>query len=243
MKQAAWLCWFILVLCVNSFSFIDTDTKPAIAIDSSNIELRQFSDDAITSYQDDEAYLYDRPPPKDEERYIQNFILWLLRSMGFAADSIGSVINLADAIIYGLISALLLYAVFKVFGMSPLSVFRRSSTKKVSGITSLKEDIREIDFNQLVNDAVSSGDYRFAIRYYYLWLLKTMDNKNIIIWQPDKTNRDYLKEINSKNKPSFIHITRVFEYVWYGENDIDHQHYTRYEQQFETIFSNLDTSK
>ena len=49
----------------------------------------------------------------------------------------------------------------------------------------------------LISEAESNNNYRLAIRYYYLWLLKGLSEKEIIDYDPEKTNSDYQYEIKT----------------------------------------------
>jgi hypothetical protein len=70
--------------------------------------------------------------------------------------------------------------------------------------------------------AAARGDYRQAIRYQYLYILHLMGEKRMVNLQPQKTNYQYLQEI--KQKPfagEFGTLTLQFEYVWYGEFNLN----------------------
>jgi hypothetical protein len=51
----------------------------------------------------------------------------------------------------------------------------------------------------------------------YLQNLKILTDKDLIAWQPNKTNRDYQYELIPALQQTFKHITDVFEYAWYGQ--------------------------
>jgi hypothetical protein len=54
--------------------------------------------------------------------------------------------------------------------------------------------------------------------------LKILADKNVIVWKSNKTNRDYVYEINRQDlQQLFKHITDVFEYAWYGHLAVDKQ--------------------
>lgn len=95
-------------------------------------------------------------------------------------------------------------------------------------VDDVEQLIQFADFEYLISDAEKMNNTRLSIRYYYLWLLKILKERNIIEWLPDKTNSDYIAEIKSREKRSqFQHLSYLYEYIWYGEFSInDHEYHT-----------------
>jgi hypothetical protein len=80
----------------------------------------------------------------------------------------------------------------------------------------------------LIGEAERDGNYRLAIRYYYLWLLKSLTNAEIIAYDVEKTNSDYFNEIASKPlKDEFSYTSYLYNYIWYGEFDVNEQQFTK----------------
>ena len=61
------------------------------------------------------------------------------------------------------------------------------------------ENIEDVDIESLLARAREEGNFKIAIRLYYLLLLKKLHTLNVIVWKKDKTNRDYLSELFSRN--------------------------------------------
>ncbi|WP_034671625.1 hypothetical protein [Epilithonimonas caeni] len=98
----------------------------------------------------------------------------------------------------------------------------------------LEENIHEINFPQSILKFEKQQDYRSAIRYHFLFALKKLSDKDLINWNPEKTNRDYLKELKDINlKENFSRIIYVYDYIWYGEFDAEEKDY----QYFKTYFN------
>ena len=72
------------------------------------------------------------------------------------------------------------------------------------GQTKETENIFEINFQQEIDKAVQAGNYRLAVRLLFLRLLKNLAEKNIIQYQQDRTNFDYLMQLGNSV------ITKVF---------------------------------
>lgn len=93
-----------------------------------------------------------------------------------------------------------------------------TSSKKIKVTENTEEDIHTIDFNTIINQAIQKENYKLAIRYYYLWLLKTFSDKGVIEWNIDKTNLDYITEIKDKEtQQQFKFLSYIYEYSWYGD--------------------------
>ena len=86
----------------------------------------------------------------------------------------------------------------------------------------------------LLSEAVKTRDYRLAIRYRYLQLLRYLSRSGRIDYHPEKTNWDYLAEISdSRLKVAFSKASRVYEYTWYGEQAVDQHGYEGIEHLFD----------
>lgn len=113
-----------------------------------------------------------------------------------------------------------------------------SSERKIKVINDVIENIHTIDFKTIINNALLNNNYRLAIRYYYLWLLKSLSDKGAIEWDIEKTNSDYLSEIQSEDlKKDFRFLSYVYEYSWYGEFEINDTDFSKTETAFLKLIS------
>ena len=105
------------------------------------------------------------------------------------------------------------------------------------------DDIGNIDIAGLLEQARRDGDFRLAVRLYYLGLLKKLNEMEKIVWKKDKTNRDYLGELFAKEfyYSQMRRLTLSYEAVWYGEHDLDPESFNRLSSQFELVFQELNT--
>jgi len=115
-------------------------------------------------------------------------------------------------------------------------LFGRKNRKINIRTQDLEENIHEINFPQTISQLEQQQDYRSAIRYHFLFALKKLSDKNLIHWNPEKTNRDYLRELKNENqKEDFRRIAYVYDYIWYGEfvtQEKDYQYYKTYFNKF-----------
>ena len=119
-----------------------------------------------------------------------------------------------------------------------------AKNREHSVILSEEENIiKNEDIQQLIKEAVAQKNYRLAIRYYYLGILKLLTEKDFIEWQLQKTNSDYLAEINNDDiKLNFSKITWLYDYIWYGDFAIDENGYSRAERSFLELQTKLGSN-
>jgi len=102
------------------------------------------------------------------------------------------------------------------------------------------EDIESVNLDALLEAALHDRRYRDAARYQYLRALQTLTEQGFIDWDKHKTNREYLAEVRRAGRPNlnapFADITRLFEWIWYGEFPVDEQRFALVRARFD-LFS------
>lgn len=124
---------------------------------------------------------------------------------------------------------------------SNASLFRRKSKTlaEAAGNESF-ENIFEINYQAEIDQAVQSGNYRLATRLLFLRLLKNLAEKNIIQYKQDRTNFDYLVQLNNTAYyKDFFRLARNYEYTWYGEFAISHDAFTTIKNDFDNFNNRL----
>lgn len=207
----------------NTFK-VDLVENDSLQIDTSSIEKRYFHNlkDTYTG----EDFIYERNI--ESSGWWTRFKHWLndwfkdlfnLKSQGQTSNITDIAIKIAGVIIF----ILVIYFIFKaVMNNEGSWVFGKSSDKNIIPVTDIETNIQTTDFRTLIATAESENNYRLAIRYYYLLLLKDLTNSEIIEYDVEKTNSDYQNEIiieDIKNK--FSYTSYLYNYIWYGEFDVD----------------------
>ena len=141
--------------------------------------------------------------------------------------------------LWGLAIFFVLFILYKLFLTEGAFTKRTTSSATTPEVT--EENISsESDFTALIRDAVKSGNYRLAVRYQYLQTLHKLANKNFVELATDKTNYQYVREItNQQYQNDFAALTLNYEYVWYGEFNIDENIYRKMEPGFVTFNNKL----
>lgn len=111
------------------------------------------------------------------------------------------------------------------------------SSKKNTEITTHEdfsvENIEQTDIESLITSAEKNGDYRLAIRFYHILVLKRLSLKNFIKLEEDKTNEEYFYEVKQQGfSNDFKFTSYLYDYIWYGEFPINLKQYQTAKENF-----------
>jgi len=103
------------------------------------------------------------------------------------------------------------------------------------------EIISKTELELRLEEAIANGDYRECVRIYFTFILKELIRKSWIFWKKEKTNYDYILEMQkTKNKHQFAECVRIYDLVWYGEYEIDEETYKLIHPALESYYKSLD---
>lgn len=211
-----------------------------LVIDNSKIEVKRPSESSIAKFKSDKNFIYDEAKSKNWWdafwEWIRNQLTQLLgtKAFGFFQTYLGYIIILAAIIIVIL--------VLNKSKMSGLFYYRKEN--KISGFREMEENINEIDFDALISGATARTEYRTAVRLYYLKTLKLLSDRRLIEWKINKTNHNYVKELNELElKKSFKELTYLFEWIWYGELHVERSLFEETRNNFMNFQNSLVTEK
>ena len=113
----------------------------------------------------------------------------------------------------------------------------------ITGRVNLKKEediVKSADISSLINEAIRDENYRLAVRYLYLKSLRLLDQKDHIQYRFQKTNEDYINEINEAEiKNQFTKITRLYDFIWYGDFDLSKSRFQKVKREFSQMENNL----
>lgn len=120
----------------------------------------------------------------------------------------------------------LVFVIMKLFGVEIRSLFTKAPAAIAIPFEVTEENIHELDLEGLIAQAAERNNFRLAVRYLYLKLLKQLSDSGLIEWKPGKTNRMYLHELDhNPMRRSFEYLTMQFEYIWYGDFEVNDNRY------------------
>ncbi|MFT4095374.1 MAG: hypothetical protein QM640_17235 [Niabella sp.] len=196
----------------NAFDRLDTAVLNPVS-------LRKLNKNYLERLKNDDAFAYVKngiPKPGSKKRKLPN-------SFQMEGVKIWLIIAIAAFIIF-----LIWY-----LSQNNLLLFRKKPASLQTRSDEEDKDIFSINYNDAIQKAITDRNYRLAIRLQYLQVLKTLTDRRIINYRPDKTNFEYLLQLKPTDYyTDFLNITRNYEYSWYGLFAIDEGRYNQIKTAF-----------
>lgn len=213
-----------------------------IRIDSSQVIQKKFDQKVLESFKTQDDFNYSIAP--NEANVFERIWAWLgrvvKRILSFIFDDIGPAVGVLAAIVKAIpwiVLGLLLFFILKFF----FKVNTRNATDVLETIPSIQltndeELINNMQLNELIAQAIQVKDYRLAVRFHYLLILQKLTDKELIVWQQEKTNEDFIREVAKlKIASDFIEITQLYDFVWYGNFEINEPEFLKATTLFNTL--------
>ncbi|PTX62036.1 hypothetical protein C8N46_103134 [Kordia periserrulae] len=224
-------------IAVAETTFIEQQTP--VQKDDSYVEPKKYDADFKERYASEE---FEYNQEQKEAGWLSNFGDWLEATVQDWFDfgtrkEASEFIQNALNIFYVIIIILVVFFIVKtMMNGEGRWVFGKRSDRRIIRHEDIDTNIHSADFNKLIQEATANGDYRLAIRYQYLNMLKQLSAAEIIAFDPEKTNLDYTYEIKEEAlREQFQYTSYVYNYVWYGEFDINQAQYEKAQESFTVV--------
>lgn len=172
-------------------------------LDSLSRGLNQHELDSIRQLKD---YDYNRVIEEQESPILESLGMALIMFFNFLFSTKGVI----------LLCFLLLIIVI-------IALRRRLSRRKIKVKPTAKEFPISINidnsFQELktqLQNSIQVKDYKLSIRFQFNIIIKLLENKKLIQFHIEKTNRNYLIELPKEYKEDFELAAKIFDYIWYG---------------------------
>jgi hypothetical protein len=249
----AWTNYILTLLVVLlSFGLLKSETGEEHV---PSLELRTLDSNAVDNLLMDDRYIFGREELMREKRLRQAdswFQRWIDKLTGASRKKAGKneayALTFIDylwmVIKYLLIVGAIVGIIYFMFKNQIQQVFRSQKDKSVKKVGQIQEDIRELDVEELLAEALKENDLKRAVRIQFLHVLKVLSTSGLITWKPHKTNRDYLYELKKKQLDrQFSEIAYTYEYVWYGDKQVSDSIYQETERIFRSFLAEVTQNK
>lgn len=178
---------------------------------------------------------------KVNKSFFQELLEWLSEKL-FGKNDYQTERTVRSMIIWTIVIICLIIIVWLLSKSEMAGLIRKKGKATSFNFTDITEDLTDINFQEKINHALQTGNLRLAVRWHYLKMLFNLDKHQQIEFAPHKTNIDYRHELSNKKEKShlkgFIDLSRIYEYVWYGQFSITENDYRNYEKEFDDYLKN-----
>ena len=215
------------------------DEKDSYAFpDSSEIITRSADTEELQRLKSDPALQYKEPPTIAESLW-DRFILWLRQLISSIFESAVTT-DWGRVLVYVVGLILLIVLIMAILRVNAFKIFSSGDGVSTYRYNALDDNIHDMDFDKLIDDAMSKKDYRLGVRLVFLYALKMLSDKDHIHWDHGKTNHDYMEELKmAELKPGFNDLNYYFEYAWYGNFNINAEMFNHVQDIFKTWRANI----
>ena len=219
-------------------------TEKDIVVDSATTELKPFAKNFKKKYTEKEFIYEFKTPEKNAWDRFKEWLSDFFKNLFSFTDN-KTATNFVD-ILLKVIAILIVVAVIYMIVKAIMNkegqwIFGKNSDRKIINYDEIEKNLHLVDFEKLIENSLKSDEKRLTIRYYYLWLLKKMSNNQIIEWDVEKTNSDYLYEIkNEAQKEDFAYLSYLYNNIWYGEFELDETTFTKAKNAFEKSIKTIN---
>ncbi|MEM9076667.1 MAG: hypothetical protein AAGC43_06495 [Bacteroidota bacterium] len=236
MKHLIFLFLLLLLPCLVLANLQQKDSLQLQYDKDSKLEERSITEDLSQKYQGDE-FNYEIKTGESQNLLLRA-LRWIFNGLGdiFGFDVSPNTLKVIQYFIYVLMGLLVIYLLVRFlvnerFG----SIFTKKATSLLD-VDLSEQHIESLDLDSLMDKAIQNKDYRLAVRYQFLKVLKRLSQKQLIDWNFEKTNSDYEKELNENQlKTKFREVSYLYEHIWYGENPITERQYRKTNDRFNSL--------
>lgn len=152
--------------------------------------------------------------------------------------------GIGKAIVYIIVFALLVFILVKILQGNILLGDKKVKAKNTFSDAGTDEDVHESDLEGLYDQSLAARDFRLAVRYGYLIIIRELSGKQLIKWRREKTNSDYIFEMmNNVFEKPFREVTYLFEKVWYGKTELTEQNFLLVNSRFNDFISEMRNNR
>lgn len=242
---------FILIFFCSSLGWTQdtlSERPKKLRYDTSSIlEPLGFEEHQIDQYKSQRAFEYLNAAEKDtwwtrfkewvNKRYHQ-ILDWLFGD--YQANTI--LAFFLKLLPYLLVMAIAAFGVWLFTRLNPGNYLLAPKEEPEVFLSEEEKIIKSENISDLIEKAIRDGDYRLAVRYYYLQLLRQLNAKELIHYEFQKTDTEYLNELRKEHfRPELKKLMRIYDFIWYGSFPISEDDFQKTQRSFQDFQTSLKT--
>lgn len=212
---------------------IKYDTAPApIPLNFQEQDLKSFKEDPEFDYSETvEDNWWTR-----FKRYVElqwhRFQDWIFGDY----EAEGILLFLLKTLPYLLIFGILFFALWLFYKLNPGGSLLSETPSGKAFFSEEEEIIQSRDIEKLIKNAISESNFRLAVRYQFLLVLQRLSEKEMVNYDPSKTNNEYISEIQKGEiQDKFRRLARIYDFIWYGNFNTSENDYSQTEKKFQEM--------
>lgn len=175
-----------------------------------------------------------QPPEAPKERQQDTDFFW--DTSWFAEGAFAILIGLT-------LLAIGLFIYFRWKNKNPNNR-RLINGKEVATLETIETELDKNDPTSAIDRAIQLGDFRLALRLYYLKAIRELSLAEHIRWKRDKTNGEYVRELSGNSlQDKFKALTILFERIWYGHQAIGAADFQQIQPQFDQFLAQIQPNE
>jgi len=98
-------------------------------------------------------------------------------------------------------------------------------------LENLFEEMKHHTVEELMQLSESAENRRISVRYKYIAVILSLNERHIIVIQPSSTNAVILKQIKTalpELAVPFSQVTEAFHYAWFGHKELSEENYSSF---------------
>ena len=237
----------ILALLVTALSFsADKDTTELKRATNKTVQNIRIDTDKLSDIQDKESYQYQ--PRNIEKNFLEAAADWVaakwnkLMEWIFGDKEGNEILNFIINYLPYLLLAIGIFIIVRL--LYKYDVFKQSAAQQNPPDIRLADDeeiVKSSNISDLINKSKQQSDYRMAIRYLFLNMLRQADQQELIKFTKNKTNDDYIVEIKDKAlAQEFENLTYYYDFIWYGQYPVDQSFFDQLEEKFDHFLAQIN---
>lgn len=225
---------------------LSTSIDPIVVYDTNtDVEPLDLNENTIEDLKNDDDFNY--VELEESETIFERFMSWLgslwnrfWRWILGDVEATGFLAFLIKLLPYLIITGIVIFVIWLFYKLNPGARFLKSKEKPEVFFSEEEEIIKSRNIQELIQKALEDKNYRLAVRYYYLLVLKKLTHAEIIAYEFDKTNSEYVNEISSEEiSGQFSKVTTLYDYIWYGSFTVTESDFSKAQKSFNTLVQQI----